>query len=340
MKKGYSLLAMLLVAAVLFAGCSNGGTKEEVKDKYALVVGDKFTIEDYAEVTVKEVMVNSKVEPPKMTEYSLSYSSQDDDKTYLTTVLEVKNLSKKDISPESFAEVSVKNENAKFICGLFLLLAEDDTIISEYESIAPEESGTIYCSTLINIDSLGDSVISLTFNDETYKVSCNTLDVKVSQKAISLDQTITAEEYGVFTLKSIEFTDDVAPSKAKKSSAHIKIENNDSTYIDVLAEVTNLQSSETAAEMFFGAKAIYEGKDSYNGFIVAEEEDGITFDRYLSIPSESTTLVHSLIEVPKEALTGNTEISIYFNGERYAISLVDGQIATAETTETTETTED
>lgn len=343
MRKFNFLFIMLLILASLFTACSSGDSSDDEKDKNVLKIGDKFTIEDYAEITVKEVIVSPKVEPPKITEYSLTYGSDDEAKTYVTTVLELKNLSSEEIALEDFAEVAIKNGNAKFVCGLFLLLTEDDTLFSEYESIASDATSTIYCSTLINKDSLGDSVISFTVKDETYTMNINTADTTVKNKDISLDQTITAEDYAEFTLKSIELTDDVAPSKAKKSSSHIEIENTDNIYIDVIAEVTNFQSSDTAAELFYGAKAIYEGEDSYNGFIVAEEEDGTTFDRYLSIPSSSTTLIHSLIEVPKEVMTGNTEVIIYFNGERYAISLVDGQIAPTETTEPSEeseTTED
>lgn len=38
-------------------------------------MGEKFTIEDYAEITVKGVEISNKVEPPKSSGYSLIYES-------------------------------------------------------------------------------------------------------------------------------------------------------------------------------------------------------------------------------------------------------------------------
>ncbi|GAA0181120.1 hypothetical protein SH2C18_36970 [Clostridium sediminicola] len=321
MKKISLVLITLIISIFTIVGCANSeNSSDKIKqaaNANIVNVGEKFIIEDYAEITVKDVEISNKVEPPKSTGYSLIYKSDEVDKTYVTVILEVKNLSETEKSIDNIANVSVNKEDSKYMCNLYLQLTEDDTSLSEFESIEPLSSGIVYCATKVPLDSLGESVISFLINDKKYNLNYNTTNATIEKKSIDIGQKLVAEEYAEFTIEEIEYKEDVLPSNPGDFYTHYQVENTSNIYIDIVSKIKNLRSSSYDVEKFFGAKVLYNGKYNYNGFMVGEKSDGSTLGSYLSIEPLSTMRVHSLIEVPKEVITGEVELCIYFNGEKY-----------------------
>lgn len=321
MKKINLVLITLIISIFTIVGCENRENSsneiKQVSNENIVNVGEKFIIEDYAEITVKDVEISNKVEPPKSTGYSLIYESDGMDKTYVTVILEVKNLSETEKPIDNIANVSVNRGDSKYVCNLYLQLTEDDTSLSEFESIEPLSSGIVYCATKVPQDSLGELVISFLINDKKYNLNYNTTNTTIEKKSIDIGQKLVEEEYAEFTIEEIEYKEDVLPSKPGDFYTHYQVENSSDIYIDIVTKIKNLRSSGYEVEKFFGAKALYNGKYNYDGFMVGEEKDGSTLESYLSIDPLSTMRVHSLIEVPKEVMTGEVELCIYFNGEKY-----------------------
>lgn len=323
--KKINLSVMICIVIFIMVGCTSKDTSsnklKNVKDEGILTIGEKFIVEDYAEITIKGVEVNNKIEPPKLTGYSLTYESDETDKTYVSVIAEVKNLTDTEIPINKIANVSVNKDQSKYVCNLYLQLTEDDTSLDEFQSIAPLSSNTIYCGTKVPKNSLGESVINFIIKDKTYSLNYNTTSAPIEKKSITLGQKLIVDEYAELIIEDIEYKEDVLPSKPGDFSTHYQVEDSSNVYIDVITKVKNLRSSSYEAEKFFGAKAIYDRKYNYNGFIVGEELDGSTLETYLSIDPLSTMTVHALIEVPKEAMAGEVELCIYFSGNNYFITL-------------------
>lgn len=326
MKKCRFTFIITIIMLVLLTGCGNdnNSTSKKVKEtssESVVNIGEKFIIENYAEITVKGVEVSDKVEPPKNDGFSLIYENDDSNNTYVTAILEVKNLSSEDVGIDKIANVSINKDKSKYVSNLFLLLTDDDTTLSEYKVLSPLSSGIVYCSTQVSKDSLGESTITFMVNDKKYNLNYDTLAMPIEKKSINFGDKLVGEDYAEFTLKAVEYTKDVLPSNPGDFYTHYEVEDTNNIYIDVITEIKNLRSSDYEAKKFFNAKVLYDGKYTYNGFIVAEEPDGSSLDSYISIAPLATTKVHSLIEVPKEVINGEMELCIYFNGEKHYIKL-------------------
>jgi hypothetical protein len=121
-------------------------------------------------------------------------------------------------------------------------------------------------------------------------------------KIIEINQPVIVEEFCELTLKAVEFTPVVKPPNPDSYYSYYQVEQDDVTFLHIVANIKNLQNLAQDADSFIDIKAIYDNKYEYEGFATIEEKGGGDFT-YISITSIDplmTEVVHFLIEVPKE----------------------------------------
>lgn len=145
-------------------------------------------------------------------------------------------------------------------------------------------------------------------SESSSDVNSNSGDVNT----INLNETVTVEEYGDFTVKKFEFTDTV---KAYGASAGGYAENREGlTYLDMIVEYTNNSSKEICFYNNLHSEITYSGNYVYTGNAYVESKDGTKFDYYDStISNGETRLLHFAFNVPDCVESGSENISASIN---------------------------
>ena len=116
------------------------------------------------------------------------------------------------------------------------------------------------------------------------------------------------------------FTDTILPTDVSGPYSYYEVDNTDNTYLALSFQLTNEMSDGHDMDKFLYCTATFDGKYSYTGFLVAEEEDGTGFDSYVTLDPLAPRHVLCLIEVPDTVVEMPVSISVIFDKQEYTIS--------------------
>ena len=317
------LLSLLLLAALCLslAACGGSTTSNNNQNKLpetTLSVADPVTIDNYAKFTLFKVTSSAKINASLGDDV---YYETDAGEIYVDIVLDVTNLSTRDIDCSEFAVATATNQTGHtYTTRLYLKETNDAHYLSQYESITPLSTARLHCAITVPQNET-DLTLKLTIAKCVYVIPYTVGEAKNSTQAISIGQTIEAPDFATMKFVGTEYTDDVVPSDTSSAYSHYEIDNPSNTYLVVKLDFTNYASTEKDCDAFAFVQAVYMNKYTYNGFVAVEDEDQQGFDAYEDIAPLATRHFYYLIEVPKTVTEAECSITISFNSQEYVYTL-------------------
>lgn len=310
------LSIMLVIAMVLsFAACGGeGGSSEPEKTATPLVIGEKHTIEGYAEFSLFKIQTTEKIEAS--VDSTFSYNASDGNK-YVDLVLDITNLGAETIEAESIVSVTATNASGgNYTCSTFIAESGNGTEIDAYATINPLASTRLHCATSVN--NAEEAVqLTLTVNGQEYTYDYICSEIVRDAKTIAKGDVLEEEDFAKLEFKGAMYTDDLMPSNTSGFYTHYQVDSSENTYLVVKMNLTNYQSSGRNLESFVGVKATYMDKYTYDGFMVVEESDKAGFDSYCDLSPLAEHKAFVLIEVPKTVTENDAVIELSFAGQEY-----------------------
>lgn len=129
--------------------------------------------------------------------------------------------------------------------------------------------------------------------------------------------TNTVPEVCEYYLKGFNVTQRIEPSNIIGIYSCYDVKTEDNTYIDVILDVKNLNNEAKMADDLISAK-IKINSNEYSCFSVAESADGSDLEKYDSIKTLETRVVHYVAEVPIIEANGEIEVILTINGKNFS----------------------
>lgn len=129
-------------------------------------------------------------------------------------------------------------------------------------------------------------------------------------KTINYNQVKTINDFCQFEITNIFFANKILPPNTSGYYTYYESKSSDSTYLDVILTIKNLDSSIKSAEDFISVKALYDNKFTYNSFAVLVGPDGSFNMGFYGIDPLVTSEVHHLISVPFEVENSSKSLVI------------------------------
>ena len=138
-------------------------------------------------------------------------------------------------------------------------------------------------------------------------------------KTINYNQTKTINDFCEFEITNIYFANKILPPNTSGYYRYYESKSSDSTYLDVVMTIKNLDSSIKSSEDFVSVKAVYDNNYTYNSFAVLVGPDGSFNMGFYGIDPLVTREVHHLISVPVEVESSSKSLVIILQakGEEY-----------------------
>lgn len=317
-KKTIGIMLMFLLALTTVAcGETQDGNTSLTKSATALKVGEKYTVDGYAEFELYKIQTTNEV--TGSVDSTTVYTAPDGSE-YVDMILEITNISPDAINSENFVSVkATSTTGTNYTCDTFIVEEGNGTSIDSYTDIPPLTKVKLHCATEVNPNE--DQVtLKLDVKGEKYTYDYILTDTVRDAKTIKKGDVLEEDDFAKLELKGAEYTDDLMPSNTSGFYNHYPISNTDNTYLVVKFKITNLQSSARDVDSFIGVKAIYKDKYSYTGSVVEEEKDGTGFSSYEDLSPLSEYKLFAMIEVPKSIIDNDAVIEISFGGKEYLYS--------------------
>ena len=322
--KKVSILFMALVMCISFCACGDDGKndREEKNEEKTgiteITVGEQYVVDEYIDFTINSI-TNTDIITGSMGG-GLYYDNDNSEETYIDVVFDMSNLSKDSISVDEIMTAYAQNaDDDKFEDVLYCIEEDDMTGVSSYGDINALEDARVHVA--ISVPK-SETEFVLYFEIDSKKFSCEYSAEKPMKTTtlLNVGEVLDEADYASLTYIGTEFTDDLLPSNTSRYFNHYQIDNTSNTYMVLKFELTNYQSTAIDIDKFIGAKAWFDNKYQYTGFIVAEDSDGAGFSAYSDVSPLETVKLFYLIEVPKTVMDMDYEVDVVFNKKTYTIS--------------------
>lgn len=134
-------------------------------------------------------------------------------------------------------------------------------------------------------------------------------------ETINYNQEKTITNFCKFELTNMYFANKILPPNTSGYYRYYEAKSSDSTYLDVVMTIKNLDSSIKSAEDFVSVKAVYDNNYTYNSFAVLVGPDGSFNMGFYGIDPLVTSEVHHLISVPVEVENSSKSLVIIFQAK-------------------------
>ena len=209
MKKGVlqKLTLVIAVLCMLFGLASCGKSVELHFDETAVV-------EDCVEFTAKNVIVSSQVFPPVCDANPMGWVMDEADKTYVTIVATVKNLTEEELTTEQlWTNFSIYMKDDYVDGSIVALITKNGTKLSDSGSIKAGKTGTVYFITEIAKSDLDESMeAEFDFDGTTLRLNIDGTKPIAVYETLQLKETYTVSGLGKVTPKKLSFMNELEPS--------------------------------------------------------------------------------------------------------------------------------
>lgn len=278
-----------------------------------LTLDTENTQADYADFTLVKVSSGNRVESP----LGGYYYESDSGKVYVDVVLDAVNTGTAAVSCSEWMTIrAVAPDGTEYTDALYVVESGDGSDLDTWADITPLSAVRFHCAVSVP-ENAGALKLYLEVNGTEYTCDYTVGETVRSAPTLTVGQTVEKEDFATMVFNGIAYTDDLLPSNTSGSYRHYQVDSASNTYLVVKYDITNLQSSAKDADTFVGIKATYQGKYTYTGFVVVEEEDGAGFSGYEDIAPLTTRHFYYLIEVPKTVTENETELTFFFGGQEY-----------------------
>lgn len=131
-----------------------------------------------------------------------------------------------------------------------------------------------------------------------------------SFKRITTQDTITLQHCCRLFIDKVYFGNKILPPNTSGYYSYYETKSNDSTYLDIVLNITNLESSNKSAEDFASVSAIYDNQYTYDSFPILVDRDGDFTMAFYAIEPLLSEEVHFLIEVPNQVESSSKPLVI------------------------------
>lgn len=315
-KKCTAVLLAVVIMVLALPGC---GAKE-----IDLKLGEMTVLEDYIEFTPVNVLTtDGQLYAPVGNEDGWLYSGDMENPAYVVLVAKVKNLTQKKIPMEYFVSPTLTQGGKEYTTYQNMLLTENDTVLSKEAAIEAGGEGTVYILMDGQQETRGSADVALTFantdydREDIYHLKLDTKKPAAVAPLLEKDKTVSGEGYGKMTLKGVDATEKVEPSKVTKYDGYTyyQPQKSGNILLDVRMEVENQQGEKYQAGELTGIFAA-KGTEVLFGYVAAETENGKDLKENMSLDQGESRQLHAVVEVPAQWKSG-ADLYIYFDHQYY-----------------------
>ena len=292
------------------------------KDLTTLAENDTQTLENVAEFCLEYSAIATKINPPSPDSYYTYYEAEKG-KTYVDICFAYKNLETSAIDADEVISGTLYY-GEKYAYSGFSIIEEDNRSNFTYTSITdisplateylhflfevPEELETSDYSLIAEL-SIKGTKYNIVVKDGKYIDDAQPTPNKTTGEITTGEEIITGKSE--FTLESSQINAKINPPTPGSYYTYYEADDG-KVYVDICFEYKNLGEEEIEADEIFSAKLTYDGKYSYDGFSVIEEDNrgNFTYTGITDVKPLATEYIHYLFEVPEEVGTSTNPISI------------------------------
>ena len=304
-------LMLALVCCLAMAAC--GGPEPIVPE-----LNTAYTVEEVAELSLISISSSPKVEATMAN--GIYYENTNSEHTFVDAVFTYTNLTE-DIrmSDELMTVTGVNPDRERFNGAIYCVESADMADVNEYENVYPMETVRLHAALSVPKTET-DLSLTFTVGEQKFTIDYTVGDDFKQTIPLAEGDELTAADYAALVYHNYTFTDTILPTDVSGPYSYYEVDNTDNTYLALSFQLTNEMSDGHDMDKFLYCTATFDGKFSYTGFLVAEEEDGTGFDSYVTLDPLAPRHVLCLIEVPDTVVEMPVSISVIFDKQEYTIS--------------------
>lgn len=320
-------LALSVLCLAACGGPSKSGTtvieKRDVQTEPAaeaqpLTLGTENQVPDYAAFSLFKIEMTDRLQASMASSGTLTPDQANE--TYIDVVLDYTNTTSSAIvSNDLLTLTAACADGTQYEGTIYALETDGGTQLSSYGDAAPLTPVRLHCAVPVPKTLNGTVTLTLDIDGALYIYSYPVGEHIRNAQALTVGQTIEAENFAALTWQGMSYTDDLLPPNTSTVFTHYQVDSPDNTYLAARFDVTNYQSTEKDCDTFVSVKAVYQDKYTYTGFAVVQDADGTGFHRDSIMPLNTRTL-YILIEVPKSIIQDPVALTISFDGGEYTYS--------------------
>ncbi len=288
-----------------------------------MTMGETVLIEGHVELTPRNVIVSKEIFPPASSKKPMGWVVEDDDKTYVAVIVDIKNLRENEITAydlwSSFS-VYMKQENRNGT--LIAMVSKDGTVLNTEETIAPDETETVFFILELDDFDLQEKMeAQWGFEHSTDCVLPFDGTTPVAQyKNAAEGDVIAVDGLGTMALKSFAFAEELEPDAPGYTfEYYLPNEKNQKLFV-VTTEVKNITKKAQSSYSYLNMMAFADG-EVYLADIVADDDHAANIVRGESIDTKKKKRVYGVVSIPKEIKKEDLDVYLYVGGAYYRCTL-------------------
>lgn len=326
MKKNIAIaIITIMTSVIILSGCSSKTDESSVNSsavsKNSVDLEGTNIVDEVVEYKVKQINTIEKLEPPITESFYTFIKVKQEGNVFIDITIDMKYLGSESKYVDELIKPKIIIEDQEYTGRT---VVEDDGgsdltsgDIFKIDSLSQQR---VHIITEVPEASLDKEVHAiLTIDGKDFESKFNLQEVVPEKKVINVGDLLTAEDYMEVTIKSLEYTKNLEPSKPGNFYTHYEVDGQDKIYLVLGVNVKNLYEESLDVDKLLGVKVRYNEKYNYDSFAVAEEDDGsnLTYANISSIDPLGNGIVYYLCEMPEEVQSGKVEVEIYLDGELY-----------------------
>lgn len=317
MRKKVLFLMLIFCASMFLWSC---GAEKDV----AMTMGETTAVEDSLEFTPKNVLVSPQIYPPICSSFPMGWEIEDDSKTYVALIAEVKNLTESAVTVNDLCDFRLTSGENIYENTMTAVLEDNETSLASTGSIDAGKTATVYFIVEYDVDAVSEETgAEFAFGQQeeeepvfNYKLTVDTTKPVAMTEELKLGEKITVDGLCELTPEKASFVKKIEPKNPGYYYNYYKAKSDQDKLMTLTVKVKNLSGREKDAYMFYGMNAVC--KDAhYVGGIVADDEEQANITQYETIGNDGVRTTYGIANLPKSAGKSGCDIYLYAGGTYY-----------------------
>lgn len=318
------ILKLLLVFFIVFGftACSNNEEKEPTTIKW----GKENKFDGLIAYEIESIGRPKQITPDVIGTVYTYYKPQKDSNVLLDIVLNMKNLTKKDLDIQKSVDASFIIDEEEYV-GSIATISEDGTTLKQDGTIAAEMTSKVHLYAEISPEKLNKKIqFKLATKDkeniQEAIMEFKLADINKNYEEKNINDVIKIDGHGEITLQTTNISKELAPGNPDGLYTYYKVNADTNSFVVLTTNIKNTSEKELTASSLVAAKLLDKDQNEYPANIFCENEarDNLTSGGSSVIATQQNMVTHFVFEIPDSLVNEQKTIRISYHGKVFILN--------------------